>query len=235
MITARIPARRGRARWRGARWCRTYLEVLRLRLAPADAVSGRRGVSAHCPGKALSPVGPSGKSDDMAVRIKTVGHVVPPGPPGQRAQFGRPAALVERGTWPRRPRPGRALHAGCHGRQQDQAITAREGTGFLFLASGQALPHFPGQTPSSRYVKSRRTVKDGLPEGCRRDLAGDIEDQMHGADHPTDDSRDGLAAIPQRGTPARRLIPERLLRLSRTELADLREVSHVGGADSAPD
>jgi hypothetical protein len=58
---------------------------------------------------------------------------------------------------------------------------------------------------------------------------------MHGADHLIDDSRDRLAAIPHHGMPVRRLSQrERPQRLLRTEWADLREASHVGGADSAP-
>jgi hypothetical protein len=75
------------------------------------------------------------------------------------------------------------------------------------------------------YVKSRRAVQDSLPEGCRGRLVADIEDQVHRADHVTDDNRT---------YPRASLVKKRLPQLPHTEMADLRRVSHAGSAGTEP-
>jgi hypothetical protein len=59
------------------------------------------------------------------------------------------------------------------------------------------------------HIKSRRAVKDNLPEGRRSGLVANVENEVRRADHPIDDIRDNSAAVRHRGTSGRR--PIRLL------------------------
>lgn len=142
----------------------------------------------------------------MAVRIKTVGHIVPPRPPDQLGQFGRPG----------RPCPSvvssRVVHDQIELCTRDATAGSRvrqcrpkKGSDSGFWHQAKHYSRSQGKLRHPEHVKSRRAVKDSLPEGCCRDLVGDIEDQMHGADHLIDDR---LAALPHHGMPVRRLIPE---------------------------
>jgi len=155
----------------------------------------------------------------MAAWIKAIGRVIPPGPPGQRRQPGRAG----------RPGPGVASSRVRHDQVEPGARDAAGDSGIRPRRPGQgpdpgfrqqAGNHLRSQAEFRHpgYVRSRRAVKDGLPEGCRGRQVADIQDQMHGADHVTDDSRTH---------PRAPLVNKRLPPLPRTEMPDLRRVGHA--------
>jgi hypothetical protein len=146
--------------------------------------------------------------------------------PEERHSHGlRRLAAVEsaRGSPPGRRRRDHPRHRRD---DRDQARTTRAGN--LIPVSGirPSTTCAPRANRHPGHVKSRRAVKDGMPEGRRGHLVADIEDQMHRADHLTDDRQNAPACTPWR----RHACPQ----LPHTEIADLRRVRHAGRAGSEP-